>query len=361
MENEVILQGVKLPDNKIGTFGEIRYTEEQELTEQQKKQARKNIGAASEKDLNSLSNGIITSEIETDLLRIGEAGSGEGVDIYYGVDDEQPKLTLTHSTLKETPIILRGVEYPKNEYDAVNKGLLEFYISEQLCLPIEESGTIVTCEPFKGAFLWVDSNETVQHLGKNLIPQPYNNNTKINGITFDVNEDYSITIDGTSTAVTTFLFLGRGTGLRAQRAAEVGIFEGETYTISSGRILPEGITLNVYFYNAEGEYLPGSVTSAVDKSFTPGSGTEYIYAFLRINSDVVIKNFTIRPMIEHGNMATGYEPYHKEEIGDTGIVPYTGTNTFFAAGDEITVVGKKDPIKVIENLISAIIALGGNV
>lgn len=41
------LKGVKLADGTTATFGEVRYSEEQKLTEEQKDRARENIGAAS--------------------------------------------------------------------------------------------------------------------------------------------------------------------------------------------------------------------------------------------------------------------------------------------------------------------------
>ena len=72
--------------------------------------------------------------------------------------------------------------------------------------------------------------------------------------------------------------------------------------------------------------------------------------------------FTLQ--LEIGNSATAYEPYHVEKFAsDSGaIIPANaGVTTLWADVDLITVTGKQNPVRIIEKLTSAIIALGGNI
>lgn len=179
-------------------------------------------------------------------------------------------------------------------------------IVDKLCPSFVETGTAITCEPFEGSPLGVEVGR------KNLIPQPYNKSTFTgNGITFTVNDDYSITIDGTATGIMTFLFLGTGIGTNAQALVDIGVLVGETYTMSLGAELPSGVTLNVFFYNASGEQSTGSInTSASSYTFTPSTDSKYVYVFLRIGTGDVVDNLTIYPMLERGGMATSYSPYN---------------------------------------------------
>lgn len=75
--------------------------------------------------------------------------------------------------------------------------------------------------------------------------------------------------------------------------------------------------------------------------------------------------FTLQ--IEAANKATDHEPCRMETLRyvdskgiDIDVIPYKGSNTFFANGD-FDITYKAYPTKVIEKLTNAIIALGGNV
>lgn len=294
-------------------------------------------------------------------------------------------------------------------------------IIDKLCPSLEETAKAVACEPMNDTLLEVISeipyaegssleSVSLTRLGKNLIPQPYSKGTfTYGGVTFTVGDDYSITVDcdGVSnTNAQTFLLIGKGTGLNSQIMADIGMFEGETYTMSMGTEAPDGISLYAYFYDINGGLKTSFYTNASGaKTFTMDSnmGRERIYAFLRVGANMVLNNFTVYPMIERGSVATEYEPYSKltyttdfsgygftdpegsynwttgvftddANEKDTQFNPqpmpaYSGVNTFISrcniGGDIVisntTVKGKKDPVKVIENLTNAIIALGGNI
>ena len=233
---------------------------------------------------------------------------------------------------------------------------------DKLCPSFTESGAVVTCEPLEGYPLEVRCDGTAHHLGANLIPQPYQRGTfTSNGITFTINDDYSITLDGTATGVVTFLFLGKGAGVNAQATADIGIVEGETYTMSLGTPTPSNVTLYVHLYTSAGEAKTTVCTNSATGSntFTVGSGCELIYAYLRIANGMVLDNFTIYPMIQHGSVATEYEQYRKEVISGGTVAQYAGVNTFFAENGEVTVTGKKDPVALINKLEATVNALLG--
>lgn len=70
-ETSKILKGVKLADGTVATFGEIRYSEAQDyLTEDQRVQARINIGAASADEIGDISEALDRIiEIQDSLIR----------------------------------------------------------------------------------------------------------------------------------------------------------------------------------------------------------------------------------------------------------------------------------------------------
>ena len=177
----------------------------------------------------------------------------------------------------------------------------------------------------------------VTKLGKNLIPYPYRYTTAtINGITFTVNEDRSITVKGTATADARFLLQENAFyGSTMESGSKESATNGE-YTISCKRTLYSAATNQVMIY---------------------------IYSGTTIDE-------TIYPQIEKGTTATEYEPY-KEPTTYTpnadgtveGVTSLAPTMTLIPdkAGVTLELGYNRDTNKVIESLINAIISLGGNI
>lgn len=135
-------------------------------------------------------------------------------------------------------------------------------------------------------------------------------------------------------------------------------------------------TLRLQFYDADKNDLslkvgtnataenPKSVV-VFNKATVP-SGTKYVEFHIRINS----AGYNTDTQIELGTTATEYEPYKEPEIhtpeadgtvrGVTSLAPTTTLATD-TAGVTIDATYNRDTNKVIENLASAIISLGGNV
>ena len=168
----------------------------------------------------------------------------------------------------------------------------------------------------------------VTRCGKNIIPYPYRDTTKTsNGVTITVNNDGSITINGTSTdAVAFHLFVGT-LPLKGK------------YTLS-------GVTNK----GEEGShYLQPHIDGTHQLALFNGSNT---YDFdgnltrfsLYINSGFTFNNVVVHPQLEVGETATEYEPY-KEATTHTplsdgtveGIMSVAPTMTLFTDTEGVTI------------------------
>lgn len=139
----------------------------------------------------------------------------------------------------------------------------------------------------------VEHNVKVKVQGKNLIPFPYAENSAIkNGISFTVNNDGSVTANGTATNNTAFTFLVNENISVSGDYTISGITGGskDTYYIQPyiDNIAQKILTDGSYSYNWE-----GVLTRC----------TMYIMAGCSIN------NLIIKPQLEVGKVATEYTPY----------------------------------------------------
>ncbi|MBQ7038220.1 MAG: hypothetical protein IJN61_03820 [Clostridia bacterium] len=164
------------------------------------------------------------------------------------------------------------------------------------------------------------STVTVKRYGKNLLPYPYVQKTRTYlGITYTINADGGITMNGTATGVSTHNLMGKGAGANATVLSGVFIGGGTEYCISAGAVLPTGVTLNSFFYETDGT-AAGGVHISAGSSYTYFAKTAKrarIYMHLRIATGTVLDNFTIYPMIEKGASATEYEPYAETTYAPT--------------------------------------------
>ena len=142
---------------------------------------------------------------------------------------------------------------------------------------------------------------------KNLLPNNATSKT-INGVTFTVNSDGSITVNGTATATAFFYFLGDAFN-------NSGLTLNGTYKISSKNYISNASYLRVGITNGAYE----NITEEKEVTFNNND----IYAVIRINSGEVVSNVTLYPMIR---LAT--------DTDDT-FVPYAMTNRELT--DELTV------------------------
>ena len=137
--------------------------------------------------------------------------------------------------------------------------------------------------------------------GKNLIYPKYSGRTNA-GITYTVNSDYTITLQGTATATS-----WAATNL-SNNPDLMQILPAGTYTLTGG------LSDDISFYLG-GKYIDGS---AIYHSTDTGNGRTiiltkeaYVYPQIKVESGTVITSpITVSFMVEQGSNATTFEPYH---------------------------------------------------
>lgn len=149
----------------------------------------------------------------------------------------------------------------------------------------------------------VAKNIDLQLNSKNLIPYPYAATTQvINGVTFTVNDDGSITANGTATADAFFAFF------TTNKYFNVEI--GKTYTVSD-LSMPSGSTLDIYYLQFKYVDTDTNITylTGRPKQFTFKATQSNIRANVVVRSGQTVNNVVSRPQIELGSVATAYTPY----------------------------------------------------
>ncbi len=179
---------------------------------------------------------------------------------------------LTASLLQNETLIMAEVEQAFTSRETADG---ENIVDGQYTAPTKIQGDTVAC--------------------KNLIPFPYDTqSTTINGITFTVNNDGSITIDGTATANARF-------NLRTKKL-EVP-YGKYTLTGVSSNINASGIGI-VLAYELSGTYIGdygAGVTYNVDKPIN--------IIYVTVYAGYTFNNITIYPMLNEGTEALPYQPY----------------------------------------------------
>lgn len=177
---------------------------------------------------------------------------------------------------------------------------------------------------------------------KNLIPYPYSNpnETVSNGITYTVNPDGSITLNGTCTETWSQFFIKSGSNT--------------TYTLPPGKYTISGCAgqteSSCYL-----EFVPYKNGSAVSGRFIRQSNEPITFDFTdedyeTYNLKIAVRgigtsfdNFTIYPMINEGETAEEYEPYSEYDyritLKNTGknLIPYPYAG--FEGEKEVTING----------------------
>lgn len=186
--------------------------------------------------------------------------------------------------------------------------------------------------------------EVVKNTTVNLVPYPYQDKTETtkNGITFTINDDLSITLNGTATATTSFIL--------TKTAINGGLPCSGILCISG---CADGSDSTFYL---SGNYVKNNtiVTSwgkQTDAPLTIDVGdNDGITVFVTIVEDYVADNLTIYPMLEKGSVAHNYvQPINSEEQlnkavakvkSDTGywiaknyVIP--STSTIYEIGDNL--------------------------
>ncbi len=139
---------------------------------------------------------------------------------------------------------------------------------------------------------------------KNVIPFPYATPSKTqSGVTFTVNADGTITLNGTATSAIQFMLTSAGLKLEA----------GRVYTASVS-----GAGASVEMYIAETVSSKDSFSGNV--TFVPTG--EFYIAILKIPSGATFENATVKPQIELGTTATAFSVWRPN--GGVTVSRYKG-------------------------------------
>lgn len=193
------------------------------------------------------------------------------------------------------PAIDNDVEYePYHEPIHTLKPSVIPYVSDNHANAIKgnANGTVVKIDDISP----VEHNVSVKVLGKNLIPFPYANPTVTrDGITFTVNDDRSITVDGTATAATTFVIANPTSGIDFEH--------GVTYTLSGkGGNISVAMAYKIADGTTKYQTNGGSVTW--------GDSYTFIHIYYSIPSGATYEGLILpAPQLERGTVATDYVPY----------------------------------------------------
>lgn len=148
--------------------------------------------------------------------------------------------------------------------------------------------------------------------GANLIPFPYKNTSKTEkGVTYTVNEDGTVVLNGTSTAKNAFSIAIFSNLTAGKRCTLSGCPSGgsvdSTYAIYVSEFL-NGVWQNEFFDKG----------SSV--SFTAQEGFIYQVYISIWKEGVQFNNLTFKPMLNYGSTAAPYKPYRADAV-DTFPIP----------------------------------------
>lgn len=147
---------------------------------------------------------------------------------------------------------------------------------------------------------------------KNLIPYPYFDTTKtLNGITFTVNADGSVTVSGTATAQAYFK-LQQTFSLKKGQYFFSGCPKGGT-----------GLTYSLYLSTSDYVFYKADIGNGISIN---AEDNKTVSMVINIAKDTTVENLVFKPQLELGSTATAYTPY----ISDFSTVTVTrcGKNLF---------------------------------
>ena len=163
----------------------------------------------------------------------------------------------------------------------------------------------------------IEHNLDVKVKSKNKVPYPYYNAVEsLNGITLAINENGSITVNGTATAKTTI-------ELASEKKLPVKLEIGKTYTIAG---CPKGGNFTTAYALLLQTDKGFQSTAEIGEGRTIVAQYENYSFYLRISQGATVENLTFYPQIEEGSVATGYTPYMADV--STATVKKYGKNLF---------------------------------
>lgn len=195
-----------------------------------------------------------------------------------------------------------GGDMFKNYYDPQGKSQDIFEYADQKATYQDKgtaTGEFVTFENADDALAQVNikgkSTQVSTKKGKNLLPSPTKTET-ISGITFTVNADGTLTLNGTSTGNFNYFIIDDSTPIKP--VLEVGTYTMKKTGKSEARLSIRKLQSTDAYRVDTTDY-----TFTLTESFTIGT------CFITITSGAIFNNYKIEPQIESGSSSTTYEKY----------------------------------------------------
>lgn len=156
---------------------------------------------------------------------------------------------------------------------------------------------------------------TVTRCRKNLIPYPYFNTTKtLNGITFTVNSDGSVTVSGTATAQAYF---------KLQQS--FSLKKGQ-YFFSGCPTGGSGTTYSLYLSTSDYKFYKADIGNGISIN---SEDDKTVSIVINIAKDTTVENLVFKPQLELGTSATPYEPYQGQTYTPTVSGEVTGITNLY--------------------------------
>lgn len=296
----------------------------------------------------------ITSEKENATGAIEK----EKQDVQGAVWDVRVEAIKTVETVKEEAV---------SDIDAEKEKAIKEVQEQSANLATKDEVANVLKETATGEIVQLDVSPiphtvTVNVKSKNLISYPYAlSSQESNGVTFTVNDDQTITVNGTPTVNTSFA-IARGNMLSVEK--------GKTYTLSYNNVF----TGNEYFYLSVASNGATVQSIQINQSKTATFTAEhdgYVNLGLVVYANKFYNNVSVKIQLEEGNTATAITPfidpktailtrckknlvpypyYRKTQtaqgltwtVNDNGTISVTGTAT--AAAPYFECIGLSQPI-----------------
>lgn len=198
------------------------------------------------------------------------------------------------------------------------------------------------------------STVTPTRCRKNLIPYPYTDTTKtLNGITFTVNSDGSVTVSGTATAQAYF---------KLQQS--FSLKKGQ-YFFSGCPTGGAGGTYSLYLGTADYTFYKADVGNGI---YINAESDKTVSIVINIAKDTTVENLVFKPQLELGSTATTYEPYQGQTYTPAADGTVSGVKSLYPTttlmtdteGAIIEAEYNRDINKAFAELQQAILSMGGN-
>lgn len=276
-------------------------------------------------DLNAYTKTETDSKITTEIEKLDVTDTAVEGSYLTAVSEADGKISVTRETSDATPT-------ENSKKMAQSGGIYTALATKQDTLTFDDAPTSASTNPVKsgGVYSGIVANtqlisDTVGWNGKNLLDNDLTNTFPVvekNGVTFSVQKDNSIIVNGTATANITDYFIKTHLSLKAGKYICTGNPEGTTGFVTGLRISDLSYATVNYFF--EGGF-----------ELTLNSDIDELRVDIRIGSGATFNNAIFKPMIRLA------------DILDDTYEPYRGTTAF--PRDEQAVLGSKNLLPQVEH------------